>query len=235
MPRTPLVLLPGTLLDAELFGHQIAHLADVAKISVGDLTRDDSIAGMAERVLAAAPPCFALAGLSLGGIVAFEIMRRAPERVSRLALLDTNPAPPRPEQLAAWAELSRLAERGALEKVVEQLLPGLFRPGWRDIEPRVHAAWVMAGRVGLPAYERQLRALASRADSRPTLNTIACPTLVLVGRQDALTPITLHEDMAAAISQAALVIVEQCGHLSPLEQPQAVTAALRYWLQVGKA
>ena len=93
MPRTPLVLLPGTLLDAELFGHQIAHLADVADITVGDLANDDSIAGMARTVLAAAPQRFALAGLSLGGIVAFEIMRRAPERVTRLALLDTNPLP----------------------------------------------------------------------------------------------------------------------------------------------
>ncbi len=131
MHRTPLVLLPGTLLDAELFGHQIAHLSDAAEITVGDLATDDSIAGMARTVLASAPQRFALAGLSLGGIVAFEIMRQAPERVSRLALLDTNPLPPRPEQLAAWAELGGLAEVGGLDQVVDRLLPGLFRPGWR--------------------------------------------------------------------------------------------------------
>ena len=232
MPRTPLVLLPGTLLDAELFGHQIAHLADVAEITVGDLANDDSIAGMARTVLAAAPQRFALAGLSLGGIVAFEIMRRAPERVSRLALLDTNPLPPRPEQLAAWAELGGLAEAGRLDQVVDRLLPGLLRPGWHADERTERAVRAMAGRVGAAAYGRQLRALAGRADSRPTLGTLACPTLVLVGRQDALTPVALHEEMAAAIPNAALVIVEQCGHLSPLEQPQAVTAALRYWLQI---
>ena len=134
MSRTPLVLLPGTLLDAELFGHQIAHLADVAEITVGDLANDDSVAGMARTVLAAALPRFALAGLSLGGIVALEIMRRAPERVLRLALLDTNPLPPRPEQLAAWAELGGLAEAGRLDQVVDRLLPGLLRPGWHADE-----------------------------------------------------------------------------------------------------
>jgi pimeloyl-ACP methyl ester carboxylesterase len=232
MPRTPLVLLPGTLLDAELFGHQIAHLADVADVIVGDLANDDSIAGMARTVLAAAPLRFALAGLSLGGIVAFEIMRRAPERVSRLALLDTNPLPPRPEQLAAWAELGGLAEAGGLDQVVDRLLPGLFRPGWRADEGAVRAVRTMAERIGPEAYGRQLRALAGRADNRPTLGTLACPTLVLVGRQDALTPVATHEEMAAAIPNAALVIVEQCGHLSTLEQPQAVTAALRYWMQI---
>jgi pimeloyl-ACP methyl ester carboxylesterase len=232
MARAPLVLLPGTLLDAELFGHQIVHLADIAAISVGDLTRDDSVAGMAETVLAAAPPHFGLAGLSLGGIVAFEIMRRAPERVVRLALLDTNPAPPRPEQLTAWAELSDLARAGCFDAVMDRLLPGLLRPGWRDDQLKVHAVWAMARRVGLPAYARQLRALVGRADSRPTLGTIACPTLVLVGRQDVVTPPALHEEMAASIPNAALAIVERCGHLSALEQPQAVTVSLRYWMQV---
>jgi pimeloyl-ACP methyl ester carboxylesterase len=232
MPCTPLVLLPGTLLDAELFGHQIAHLSDATEITVDDLANDASIAGMARTVLAAAPQRFALAGLSLGGIVAFEIMRQAPERVSRLALLDTNPLPPRPEQLAAWAELGGLAEAGRLDQVVDRLLLGLLRPGWRADERAVCAVRAMAGRVGPEASVRQLRALAGRVDSRPTLRTIACPTLVLAGRQDALTPVALHEDMAAAVSNAALVVVEQCGHLSPLEQPQAVTAALRYWLQI---
>jgi pimeloyl-ACP methyl ester carboxylesterase len=232
MPRTPLVLLPGTLLDAELFGHQIEHLSDATEITVGDLTRDDSIAGMARTVLAATPQRFALAGLSLGGIVAFEIMRRAPERVSRLALLDTTPLPPRPEQLAAWAELGGLAEAGRLDQVVDRLLLGLFRPGWRADERTERAVRAMAHRVGAAAYGRQLRALAGRADSRPTLGTLTCPTLVLVGRQDALTPVALHEEMAAAIPNAALVTVEQCGHLCPLEQPQAVTAALRDWLRI---
>jgi pimeloyl-ACP methyl ester carboxylesterase len=233
MPRTPLLLLPGTLLDAELFGHQIVHLADVTEITVGDLANDDSIAGMARTVLAGAPQRFALAGLSLGGIVAFEIMRRAPERVLRLALLDTNPLPPRPDQLAAWAELGELAATGHLDEVMNRLLPGLFRPGWRGDEPRVAAVRAMAQRIGPQAYGRQLQALAGRPDSRPTLAAIAVPTLVLMGRQDELTPVTLHEEMAAAIPGATLVIVEQCGHLSPLEQPQAVTAVLRYWLQAS--
>ena len=137
-----------------------------AEITVGDLANDDSVAGMARTVLAARPQRFALAGLSLGGIVAFEIMRRAPERVSRLALLDTNPLPPRPEQLAAWAELGGLAEAGRLDQVVDRLLPGLFRPGWRADERAERAVHAMADRVGAAAYGRQLRPLAGRADSR---------------------------------------------------------------------
>ena len=189
---------------------------------------------MAETVLAAAPHRFALAGLSLGGIVAFEIMRRAPERVSRLALLDTNPLPPRPEQLAAWAELSGLAKAGGLDQVVDRLLPGLFRPGWRADERTARAVRAMAARVARwPMGDNYVRWSAGRTAGRPWGPSLAPRWCSWAGRST-LTSVALHEETAESISAAALVIVEQCGHLSPLEQPQAVTAALRYWLQVGK-
>lgn len=227
--QPPLVLLPGTLCDAALWQQQIAALGDGAQIAVGDLGRDDSIAAMARSILAAAPPHFALAGLSLGGIVAFEIVRQAPARVLRLALLDTNPRPPSAIQLVEWSALAASAHTD-LRATVEQLLPMWLHPVHRHKRGLVDAIVAMAERVGAEAYLRQLRALASKPDSRGGLAQIACPTLVLVGRQDALCPPELHVEMAAAIPNARLAVIEHCGHLSSLEQPHAVSAELRHWL-----
>jgi pimeloyl-ACP methyl ester carboxylesterase len=233
MPTIPLILLPGSLCDAALWHHQIVHLADIAEVHVGEVTRDDSIAGMARTVLAAAPQRFALAGLSMGGIVACEIMRQAPQRVLRLALLDTNPYSPRPERLQSWRHLIVLIEGGRFDEVVKQhLLPSWVHPDRQSDAPLMNTILRMAKAVGPEVYARQLVALMHRPDSFGDLARIACPTLVLVGRQDALCPVGMHQKMAAAIPGADLVVVEQCGHLSSLEQPQAVTATLRYWLQV---
>lgn len=215
------------LCDAELWAHQVEHLADVVDAHVADLTGEDSVAGMARRVLAQAPERFSLAGLSLGGIVAFEILRREPERVTKLALLDTNAEPPRRDQLQEWDEQARMAEAGRFEEFVERdWLPAVAgsHDGVAD------AARRMARRVGAPAFVRQLSAQAGRGDNRGTLAEISCRTLVLAGRQDPLCPPELQEEIADSIPRAALVIVEECGHLSSLEQPHAVTAVFRYWL-----
>lgn len=232
-----LVLLPGMLCDAGLFSHQTEHLSETAEISVGDLTQDDSIAGMASSVLDAAPGRFALAGLSLGGIVALEIMRRSPERVERLALLDTTPLRPRPDQLETWDEFEKMTNGGRFMDVTTQrLMPALVHPD-RAEEPVLKAAIEqMAENVGGEAFLRQLSAQRGRPDSRASLSGIECPTLVFCGRQDALCPYPLHEEMANAIPGASLVPVEGCGHLSSLERPEAVTAVLRYWMRgVGDA
>jgi pimeloyl-ACP methyl ester carboxylesterase len=231
--RIPLLLLPGTLTDSGLFAHQTAYLADVAEIAVGDLTQGSSIADMAQAVLSNAPPRFALAGLSLGGIVSLEIMRRSPERVERLALLDTTPLLPRPDQLETWDKLAALARDGKLDLAVDHLLPGLLSHD-SGMDSRAAATIrEMAIRVGPEAFIRQLNALAVRPESVETLSSIKCPTVVLAGRLDSVTPPSLHREMALAIPGSALVIVDQCGHLSPMDQPQAVTAVLRYWLQIG--
>jgi len=230
--RVPLVLLPGTLCDAELWTHQTRYLADMAAPSVGDLTRDDSIAAMAERALEAAPPRFSLAGLSLGAIVAFEIMRRAPERVLALALLNTNPAVPDDSQVAMWREEIRMAKNGLFAELVEERwIPSLLAAsGSRGLSLR-HAIRGMAHRVGPESYARQLLAQLARPDSWSSLAAIACPTLVLGGGLDTICPPALHEDIVAAIPNARLVIVEDCGHLSACERPEAVTALLRPWLE----
>jgi pimeloyl-ACP methyl ester carboxylesterase len=227
--RPTLALLSGALCDAALWRHQIAGLADIADIRVCDLTRDQSVAEMATRVLAGLPPRFALAGISLGGYVALEIMRRAPERVTRLALLGTTA---RPEE---QGEGGRPASApGAEERRADQLalLTMLLVHPRRLADRRLSTILgAMAERVGRKAFLRQQRAVRERPDARPVLAAIHCPTLLLCGRQDPLAPPALHEEMAAAIAGATLILVEDCGHLSPLERPEAVTAALRGWLQ----
>lgn len=227
----PLVLLPGLLCDAALWAPQVSALRGLADpIMIGDLTRHDSMAGMAEAVLAEAPPRFALAGLSMGGYCALEIMRRAPERVTRLALLDTSARPDTDEQRARRRGLIELAEKGEFKGVTPRLLPLLIHPDRLGDEALTATVMGMAERVGKEAFLRQQKAIMGRPDSRPDLARINCPTLVLVGRQDALTPVALHEEMAAGIPGARLVIIEDSGHLATLEKPEAINAALEDWL-----
>ncbi len=228
--RIPLILLPGMPLDGALWEHQTRHLADVAEPSVGDLTGQDSMAALATAVLAQAPPRFALAGLSMGGYVAFEILRRAPERVAKLALLDTSARPDTPEQTATRQDAVRLVGQGRLRQVVAAGLPRLVHPDRTGDTALVDSVQAQAQRVGPDGYARQQTAIMNRPDSRPGLRAIACPTLVLCGRQDAITPPEVHEEIAGGIPGARLVLVEDCGHLSAMEQPQAVTALLREWL-----
>ena len=217
------MLLPGALCDAALWRHQIAGLSDIADARVGDLTRDDSIGAMASRVLAGLPPRFALAGLSLGGYVALEIMRRAPERVTRLALLDTSAKPEAPGE-AGVGESARAA------MPMTTLLINPMRLGDRRLTTILAA---MADRVGRKAFLRQQQAILHRPDSGPDLAAIRCPTLLLCGRQDPLVPPAVQAAMAEKIKGAQTVVVEDCGHLSPLERPEAVTKALQEWLSAS--
>jgi pimeloyl-ACP methyl ester carboxylesterase len=228
--RIPLVLLPGLLCDAALWAHQTAHLADVADCAVADTTRHDSVGAIADAVLAAAPPRFALAGLSMGGYVAFEILRRAPERVLRLALLDTSARPDSEEQVRRRRALIELSRAGRFKGVTPRLLPLLVHPDRLDDPSVTDVVFGMAERVGRDAFERQQTAILTRPDSRPDLPRIACPTLVVVGRQDALTPPDRAEEIAAGIPGARLCVVEDCGHLVTVERPQAATVLMRDWL-----
>jgi pimeloyl-ACP methyl ester carboxylesterase len=228
--KTPLVLLPGLLCDRALWQAQIDDLSDIAEPVVAELSHDDSMTGMARRVLAGAPLRFALAGLSMGGYVAQEIMRQAPERVARLALLDTGARADTEEQTARRRGLIELAEKGEFKGVTPRLLPLFLHADRLGDEALVGAVMAMTERVGKDAFLRQQRAIMGRADSRPSLSAIKCPTLVLCGRQDQLTPLDLHEEIAALIHGAHLEIVEACGHLSSMERPWDVSVLLRQWL-----
>ena len=230
MPRKPLILLPGLLCDAALWRHQVEALADICEAGVGDLTLDSAIPAMAERVLAGAPARFCLAGLSMGGYVAQEIMRQAPERVERLALIDTSARPDTAEQTKTRRDLINISKLGKFKGVTPRLLPNLIHPSRMDDPEVAGVVMAMAERVGQEGFTRQQTAIISRIDGRGDLAAIRVPTLVLCGRQDLITPPALHEEMAAAISGAVLTVIETCGHLSSLERPAAVTAAMRKWL-----
>ncbi|WP_395458027.1 alpha/beta fold hydrolase [Azospirillum melinis] len=228
--RPALILLPGMPLDAALWDHQVRHLGEVADPQVVELADCDGIAAMAGKVLAQAPERFAVAGLSMGGYVALEILRRAPERVERLALLDTNARPDTAEASATRREAVALARQGRYGQVIRAALPRLIHPERLADEGFVRSVLAQMERVGVDGYAREQEAIINRVDSRPGLAAIRCPTLVVCGRQDILTPPALHEEMAEAIPGARLVVIEECGHLSAMEQPQAVTALMRDWL-----
>jgi pimeloyl-ACP methyl ester carboxylesterase len=225
-----LVLVPGLLCTRALWEPQIAALGDVADMVVADHTRHDPLAAIARSILAQAPERFALAGLSMGGIIAFEIVRQAPARVTRLALLDTNARPETPERSEQRRALIALAEREGARKAQEALLGVLIHKDRLGDKGLVETVLRMGEDTGTEAFKRQQAAIMSRPDSRPTLAGIGVPTLVLVGREDVLTPIELSQEMADAIPGARLEVVEACGHLSTLERPEAVNRALRRWL-----
>lgn len=231
MCKTQLVLLPGMLCDDALWSYQHIHLSEIADIKVENLIGAVTLPDMAREVLRRAPQRFALAGLSLGGIVAFELMRQAPERVTKLALLNTNARPPRLDQLEVWQRLSTMTQQGQFPEVVEQHVQSVLSASDRQGEAALTATIRhMAQRIGPEAFLHQLAFQAQRPDSRIDLPYISCPTLVLVGREDVVCPLALHEEIATGIPNATLVVIEQCGHLSSLEQPRAVTEALRSWL-----
>jgi pimeloyl-ACP methyl ester carboxylesterase len=234
MPNRPsLVLLPGLLCDCTLWRHQRAALAALAEITVADLTRDDDIDAMAARILSEAPEAFALAGLSMGGYAAQAVIRRAPQRVERLALIDTSYLADSPEQIQRRTDFINLAERGKFKGITPKLLPMLLHPDRLADRELCDTVIGMAENIGKDAFIRQQKAIMSRPDGARDLGRIQCRTLVLCGREDAPTPVDLHEKMAAMIANATLVVVENSGHLSPLEQPAAVTGAMRGWLAGG--
>ena len=226
----PIVLVPGLNCSARLYSEQIPLLWRHGPVTVADHRHDETTAAIANRILAGAPPRFALAGLSMGGYVALAMVRQAPERVARLALLDTSARSDLPEQSERRRALIALAEGGRFGDVADLLFPVFVHRDRRGDAALRRIVQVMAEETGPDAFVRQQRALMSRPDSRPLLASIGCPTLVLVGDGDELTPPALSEEIASGISGSRLIVVTDCGHLSTLEKPQAVNAALIDWL-----
>ncbi|HEY0683063.1 MAG TPA: alpha/beta fold hydrolase [Steroidobacter sp.] len=227
--RTPLILLPGLLCDARLWRDQARDLGDIADSTVPDLTLDDTVSAMARRVLDAAPERFALAALSMGGYVAFEIFRQQPTRVSRLALLDTSAATDTPERTAQRLAGMESLRLGRFFGVTARMLPQLVHT--RHVQgPVGEEVRSMAKRVGGDAFLRQQNAILNRPDSRPLLASIDVPTLIAVGDSDILTPPSDAEYMHRHIAGATLHTFVSCGHLPPMEAPEETSAVLRRWL-----
>ena len=233
MKKQPLILLPGLLCDDELWKHQRDNLAHSADITVADLSPYDSMAMMAQSVLATAPPVFSLAGLSMGGFVAFEIVRMCPERVATLILLGTSARPDTKEQTLRRKQLSEMGMMGKFGRVLQILLPWVVHRKRLNDNMLVESFLKMANRIGPERFARNQRAIINRSDNLANLSDIHCPTLIVCGREDKITPLELHEEMARGIKNSRLAVIEECGHLSTMEQPRAVTDVLRDWLLRG--
>lgn len=228
--KEDLILLPAFMTTANLWRHQIEALADIASIAVVDLTPYDSIEAMADAVLDAAPERFALAGLSLGGFTAFEIMRRGPERITKLALVSTSARADTSERLEGREAQMEMVRAGRFAEAIEPF-PTIIQSRDRPLAPEaLETIRDMCREVGPNGFLKQQTAMMNRPDSRAGLAAISCPTVVICGRQDQSWPLENSEELAAAIPGAKLVVIEDCGHFPPIDRPAEVTAALREWL-----
>lgn len=229
--KTDLVLIPGLLCTDALYEPVIGELEKLAKCRIADHRRHDSMREIARAILEEAPDQFALCGLSMGGYIAFEIMRQAPERVTRLSLLDTMARADTPERMAGRTAAVAQANVEGIEAVSAALLPKWIHKDRLLDEDLTTRVTKMATDTGVDAFARQQTAIATRIDSRPTLKTITVPTLVLVGREDEVTPVSDAEEIASGIPGSRFAIIEKSGHLTTMERPEEVTAELRKWLQ----
>lgn len=228
--KTPLVLLPAFMTTRALWGPQIEALADIAEIEVVELTPYDSVTKMAAAVLDRAPERFALAGLSLGGFTAFEILRRAPERIMRLALVSTTAGGDAPERLAARKTQIDAVRSGRFDEVVEGFLKVLQSPAHPWSPAVLETVRQMIYEAGPDCFFRQQDAMRNRVEMRDSLAAISCPTIVIHGRDDQSWPLENGEELAQLIPGARLSVIENCGHFPTLDQPEQTNAALRDWL-----
>jgi pimeloyl-ACP methyl ester carboxylesterase len=232
--QNALVLLPGLLCDRRLWVQQIAGLADFARSSVIDLSTCDSVEKMADDVLHRGPERFALAGFSMGGCVALEILARAPERVQCLALLSTRAAGLLPAVRQHYEEVISNLEAGGMDAYLADAFPKYVAPEKVRDEGIRQTFFAMGRDLGTEVAVRQMRALLAYPGFRGALNQIACQTVLICGAEDQRTPGGVHREMAAAIPGAQLTVIAKSGHFTPLEQPAAVTEALRCWLQMTR-
>ncbi|MDO4904851.1 MAG: alpha/beta hydrolase [Lautropia sp.] len=228
--RLPTLMIPGLLCTPRLFEAQLTLFWQHGPVMVADTGTERDIVAQARLILADAPPVFRLLGLSMGGYLAFEILRQAPERVQELILLDTSARSDTPEGRDNRLRMIQLAEQGAFDRLAAMLYPNLVDVS-RETDMVLEAIVTgMADDVGAAAYVNQQHIILSRPDSRPDLPDIRCRTLVVVGAGDRLTPPEIAAEMAEAIPDADMVIIDDCGHLSPLEQPKKLNRLLAQWL-----
>ena len=230
MTLEPIVFLPGMMCDARVFEPQITALGRERAVTVAPITVGDSIETIALGLLAQLPEKFALVGLSMGGIVAMEILRRAPDRVSRIALLDTNPLAETPQSATIYEPWIIAARSGRLDDVLREMMRPEFLAQGPDRMTVLNRFYAMASDQGAEVFIRQSRALQRRRDLQSALRRCKCPALVMCGAEDGLTPVKRHQFMAELIPYAELRIIEGAGHLPTWEQPEQVTDALRSWM-----
>ncbi len=228
---TPLIFLPGMMCDARLFGPQFNALSGSRPVMTFPLSRHNNVQAMAHDILQNAPPDFALAGLSMGGIVAMEVLRQAPERVSRLALLDTNPLVEKPEVKARREPQMAAVRNGKLRTVMHDEMKPSYLADGPNQGAILDMCMAMATDLGPDVFLCQSQALMDRPDQSATLKAYTGKALVLCGRKDKLCPVERHQMMHDLLPHCSLEIIEGAGHLPTLEQPQKTTAALIRWLE----
>ena len=226
----PLVLLPGLLCDYAMWQYQVKFFEGQADCRVAETSLQDSIPAIVHAILETAPPQFALAGLSMGGYVAFELMRQAPERVLKLCLLNTSARPDTPEQSERRRMLLAMSKSGQFKGVTPRLLPMLISESRLQDAELTHIITSMAERMGREAFRNQQTAILHRIDSVPSLKNIRCPVQVIAGINDTLTPPDVMREIADGIPNARFDVIPDCGHLSPLERPDAVNPLMKRWL-----
>lgn len=226
----PLVLLPGMMCDARLFGPQINALSAARTILVATISGHDTVEALAANVLADAPPRFALAGLSMGGIVAMEMVRQAPDRIDRLALMDTNPkAEADPVKAMRQPQIDKVRAGKLREVMRDEMKPNYLADG-PNRGAILDQCMAMSEALGAEVFIRQSKTLRDRPDQQDTLRGTSIPTLILCGREDALCPVHRHELMKDLVPQGTLTVIDGAGHLPTLEQPEQTTKALKIWL-----
>jgi pimeloyl-ACP methyl ester carboxylesterase len=228
----PILLVPGLGASPRVYAPVVPALWQYGPVTVANHMRDDNMGVIARRILAEAPPRFALAGHSMGGYIAFEIMRQAPGRVAKLALINTQARSDTPEAIERRRGMIAGIEAGGYYAGVSAMYPGLVHPSRRDDADLQKLVREMAEDIGPEAYVRQLTAVIGRTDSRPTLAAIDCPTLVVTGDEDNTISNALSVEMADGIAGARLTMIPQCGHFPQLEQPRATMDALVEWLRI---
>jgi pimeloyl-ACP methyl ester carboxylesterase len=227
----PILLVPGLASSPRIFAPVVPALWRFGPVMLANHIRDDNIGAITRRILAEAPPRFALAGHSMGGYIAFEIMRQAPDRVAKLALINTQARPDTPEATERRRRMMARAKSGEYRAVLDELFPGFVHPSRRHDAVLRQLVQDMGEEVGVEGFVHQQTAILGRVDSRPSLAWIKCPTLVLTGDEDNTIPNSLSKEMADGIRGAKLVILENCGHLPQLEQPEATASVLVEWLR----
>ena len=225
MSNLPVVFVPGLCVTGAIYAHQAAHLSRTRAVMLANHWRADSMGEIADQILAEAPETFALAGTSMGGYVAFEIVRRAPQRVTKLALISTSARPDTPERSAVRRQ-QVAAARQNFRAGIAAFLPALVHPARREDQPIIQSFHDMADEVGIEGFARQIEAIVGRADSRPTLAAIQCPTLVIIGADDVLIPPEHGHEIADGVAGAQLQMIPHCGHMCPMEMPETVTRLL---------
>jgi len=235
MTTLPIVFAPGMMCDARLFREQASAIERGRPVFFADFSKDDSIAGNATRLLAEAPPRFTLAGLSMGGIVAFEVWRKAPDRVAGLVLMNSTPFADSPARRETRLDQIKRVREGQLKTVVmEELKPNYLAEPHKQDQQMLNEIYGMAERLGPDVFVAQSHALMSRDDSTQTLQTITCPTAVIAGEEDEVCPPELHEIMHQGISGSKLHILPDCGHLSTMESPEQVTRILQNHIELAE-